>query len=294
MDKKINVRHIIQLIATLITNSNIKGFWEGKIYTGKTKTLCVPGLNCYSCPGALGACPIGSLQAVIGSFKYNFSLYVTGFLGLIGITLGRFVCGFLCPFGFIQDLLNKIPSPKIKIREKINGVLKYLKYIILVVFVILLPIVMQDELGISDPYFCKYICPSGTLSGGIPLLLKNESLRGAIGFLFNWKLTILIIIVILSVIIYRPFCRYLCPLGAIYAVLNPISFLKLKVDESKCNGCKACSRKCKMDIKVYKTPNSPECIRCGECRKVCKNNAISYNLNLKLDKVNTMEGNKLH
>lgn len=294
MDKKINVRHIIQLVATLITNSNIKGFLEGKIYTGKTKTLCVPGLNCYSCPGALGACPIGSLQAVIGSFKYNFSLYVTGFLGLIGITLGRFVCGFLCPFGFIQDLLNKIPSPKIKIREKINGVLKYLKYIILVVFVILLPIVMQDELGISDPYFCKYICPSGTLSGGIPLLLKNESLRGAIGFLFNWKLTILIIIVILSVIIYRPFCRYLCPLGAIYAVLNPISFLKLKVDESKCNGCKACSRKCKMDIKVYKTPNSPECIRCGECRKVCKNNAISYNLNLKLDKVNTMEGNKLH
>ena len=108
-------RHGIQALWAFITNSHVTGFVTGKIYTGKLKNACVPGLNCYPCPGAVGACPIGSLQAVIGSWNFKMAYYVVGFLIFIGAMVGRLICGFLCPFGLIQDLLNKIPFPK-KIR----------------------------------------------------------------------------------------------------------------------------------------------------------------------------------
>ena len=104
-------RHTIQALWAFLTNSHISGFFTGKIYTGKLKNVCVPGLNCYSCPGAVGACPIGSLQAVIGSWNFKMAYYVVGFLIFIGALIGRLVCGFLCPFGLIQDLLHKIPFP---------------------------------------------------------------------------------------------------------------------------------------------------------------------------------------
>lgn len=106
------IRLSIQTAWALLTNSFLVGFVQGKLYTGKLKSACVPGLNCYSCPGSLGSCPIGSLQAVIGSANYKVSFYLFGFFMLIGTVFGRFVCGFLCPFGLIQELLHKIPFPK--------------------------------------------------------------------------------------------------------------------------------------------------------------------------------------
>lgn len=270
-------RKIVQIITAIITNSNFKGFIEGKIYRGNIKKGCVPGLNCYSCPGALGSCPIGSLQAVIGSIKYKFSFYIVGILIMLGTLLGRFVCGWLCPFGLFQELLNKIPSPKFKVSKKFQK-LKYLKYIILVVFVFLLPMLWVNDVGLGDPAFCKYICPAGTLEGGIPLILSNASLKSAIGYLFAWKMTLLVITIILSIILFRPFCRFICPLGAIYALFNPISLYRLEVDKSKCTSCGLCSTKCKLDIDVYKNPNSLECIRCGECISVCPQDAITSDI----------------
>ena len=265
---------MIQIIATITTNANINGFLNGSIYKGNIKKICVPGLNCYSCPGALGSCPIGSLQAVIGTIKYNFSLYVAGIMALFGIIFGRFICGWLCPFGFIQDLLNKIPSKKIKVNKKVNNVLKYFKYVILALFVIIFPIFLVNEFGISPPYFCQYICPVGTLEGGIPLILMNKSLRESVGYLFLWKLFILICVIISSIFIYRPFCRYICPLGAFYSLFNKVSFYRYRVDKSKCINCDACTNKCKINISVHKIPNSAECIRCGECVKICPTKAI--------------------
>ena len=268
------VRHSIQFLWTLITNSYIAGFIGGKIYGGPIKYICVPGLNCYSCPGAIGSCPIGSLQAVMGSWKYKFSYYVVGFMIFIGAILGRFVCGWLCPFGLVQDLLHKIPFVK-KIKTfKGDKFLRYLKYVILVVFVMIMPLFVVDILGQGEPFFCKLICPSGTLFGGIPLIAKNESLRAIIGGLFAWKSIVLAIIIILSIMIYRPFCKYLCPLGAIYAVFNPIAFYTLKVDKNKCVSCNKCAKMCKMNVDPVKTHNSLECIRCGDCKKACPTNAI--------------------
>ena len=185
-------RSWIQAGAALLTNVHLPNFLSGRIYQGDGKAVCVPGLNCYSCPGATGACPIGSLQAVIGSWNFKIAYYVVGFLIFVGALLGRLVCGFLCPFGLIQDLLNKIPFPK-KIRTfRGDKLLRKLKYVIFIVFVILLPMFVVDIMGQGAPYFCKLICPAGTLEGGLPLVLLNKAMRGAIGWLYIWKNAILI------------------------------------------------------------------------------------------------------
>ncbi len=136
--ERVRGRLAIQLFFAALTNSYLTGFAAGRIYQGDLKKLCHPGLNCYSCPGALLSCPIGALQAVIGSRSFQLSLYLFGFLLLVGATLGRMVCGFLCPFGLIQELLHKIPFPrKIKV-FKGDKALRYLKYGLLLVLVILL------------------------------------------------------------------------------------------------------------------------------------------------------------
>lgn len=272
---KNNLRLTVQIVFTALTNGYLLGYMKGKIYKGNSKALCVPGLNCYSCPGAVGSCPIGSLQAVLGSKDFKFSFYIIGFLMITGAFLGRFVCGWLCPFGLVQDLLYKIPWLK-KIK-KVPGdkYLRYLKYIILVVFVIILPLSISNYSGYGTPWFCKLICPSGTLLAGIPLVSMNDSLRRIIGPLFTWKMSILILIVILSIKIYRPFCKYLCPLGSIYAIFNKYSLYKYEIDDMKCVGCDLCHKKCDMNVAIYKTPDHPECIRCGKCIDVCPKNAIS-------------------
>ena len=268
-------RHAIQALGMLAINGNLIGFLKGQIYKGPMKKICMPVLNCYSCPGALFGCPIGSIQATIGSSKFNFAFYVVGLLSLFAIAAGRLFCGYICPFGLFQDLLDKIPLKKIKVPQKVNKVLKYLKYFILAFFVFVLPFALQDKYGMSDPYFCKYICPSGILFGAIPLIAMNKALTASLGALFGLKFTVLAIITMLSMIFYRPFCRYLCPLGAFLGMFNPISLYRLKIND-KCIKCRKCERTCKLDIPTYKTPNSPECIRCGECIKACPVKAIEH------------------
>lgn len=280
--KKHTIKRIcVQAVTTLAVNSHLSGYISGKIYTGDTKIVCVPVLNCYSCPGATGACPIGSLQAVAGGKKHQISFYILGFMMLFGMLFGRFICGFLCPFGFLQDLIYKIKSYKMKIPKKIDKVLRFLKYVILIVVVLLFSMFLTNKYGIAAPYFCKYICPAGTLGAGVPLTILNESLRPGLGFLFIWKLFVLGIILLSSIFIYRPFCKYLCPLGAFYACFNKLSFYQMHVDHLKCIQCGACMRQCKMQVNVLKNINSTECIRCGECKAVCPTDAISSGFNLK-------------
>ena len=225
-------RLIVQLLFLAVTNGYLYGFATGRIYTGPTKTLCVPGLNCYSCPGALGSCPIGSLQAVLASRNYRFSFYVVGFLMLFGSVFGRFICGWLCPFGLVQDLLYRIPIPApfkkwISKRKNLPGhrILVWAKYLILVGFVVILPLIAVDIIGQGSPWFCKYICP----------------------------------------------------LGAVYSLFNPIALYRYQVRKDSCIKCGKCQKACGMDIRVWETPNNPECIRCGDCVKACPTGALQRN-----------------
>ena len=270
-----NIRHLFQSFWFLVTNSFFEGFKTGKIYSGELKQLCVPGMNCYSCPGAKGSCPIGALQAVIGSPKYKFSYYVVGFLFFVGALIGRGVCGYLCPFGLVQDLLHKIPFVKKIETFKGDRALRKAKYLILLIFVILLPLFLVDIIGQGAPYFCKLICPVGMLEGGIPLVWMNSSMRGAIGFLYAWKGLILLLTILLSVIIYRPFCKYICPLGAIYSLFNSVSFFRYTLDHQKCIHCGRCKAVCEMQCDPVQNCNDLECIRCGKCKNACPVDAIA-------------------
>lgn len=264
----------IQAGAVLFTNLHLPNFIKGGIYQGKGKTVCVPGLNCYSCPAASGACPIGAFQAVAGSSKFRFSCYITGFLILLGVLLGRLICGFLCPFGWFQELLHRIPTRKLS-TKKLRP-LTYLKYVILLVMVVLLPAFAVNDVGMGDPFFCKYLCPQGVLEGAIPLALVNSGIRAALGKLFTWKLCILLAVAVLSVLFYRPFCKWLCPLGAFYALFNKVSLLQVKVDANACISCGKCVKVCSMDVDVTKTPDHAECIRCGKCVLACPTGAVRF------------------
>ncbi len=273
-------RKLLQIIAFGCSNAHLLNFKGGKLYTGKWKQFCNPGLNCYSCPAAGFACPIGALQAVNGSRQFSFSFYVAGLLLAFGVLLGRAVCGWLCPFGLLQELIHKMPSPKRKLKK---GFL-YIKYVVLVVFVLILPIAVTDYMGMGKPAFCQYICPAGTLEGGLSLLAAHESLRKAVGSLFSLKMTILILTLIGCVFFYRFFCRTLCPLGAIYGLFNKISIVHLEVDRHRCVGCGKCKDACGMEVNPVQTPNAAECIRCGACVDVCPADALYLGFSIKCKK----------
>ena len=197
---------------------------------------------------------------------------------MIGMLAGRFVCGWLCLFGLIQELLYMIPLPKLKVPEKIDKILRYLKYFVLAVFVFGLTFFYRNKVGMGEPFFCKYICPAGTLEGGIPLVLLWDGFKDAIGVLFAWKFFLLALTLISSVFIYRPFCKYICPLGAFYALFQKISLTRLNFDKTCCINCGLCTKTCKMNVNVTLDPNSTECIRCGECVSVCPEKALHFGI----------------
>jgi ferredoxin-type protein NapH len=269
------IRIGVQAAFTALSNGYYAGFLSGKIYQGESKQLCLPGLNCYSCPGALGSCPIGALQAVSNDKSFTISMYTIGFLMITGALLGRLVCGWLCPFGLFQDLLYKMPFVKKIKTVPGDRYLKPMKYVLLVLFVLILPMVVMNEFGLGEPWFCKFICPSGTLMAGWPLLLANEGLRSSIGFLFGWKTLILLGFMALSLSVYRPFCRWFCPLGAIYGFFNPVSIYRHQYEKEICQSCGTCNKVCKLNLQPFDKPNSVECIRCGDCIKTCPAGALT-------------------
>ncbi|MBQ8839861.1 MAG: redoxin family protein [Clostridia bacterium] len=266
-------RRLIQLYSALLFNANIKGFIKGEIFIGASKNICAPGINCYSCPGAVMACPLGALQAELNRANKSSAFYVVGILLLYGIIAGRTICGWLCPFGFIQELLHKIKTPKLK-KNKVTRVFSYLKYVLLVFFVIIIPILYGIR-EVELPAFCKYICPAGTLEGAFGLLSNavNESYLSILGPLFTWKFLLFVSIAVGSIFIFRFFCRFICPLGAIYGFFNKFSLLGIKLNRDKCTNCGLCVTKCEMDIKHV---GDHECISCGECVSVCPTKAITF------------------
>jgi len=239
------------------------------LYQGVLKSFCAPGLNCYACPAATFSCPIGTLQhyGVVRQVPY----FLLGFLGLVGLGVARFTCGWLCPFGFFQDMMKKISKRVVPLPPRLT----YLKYAFLVVMAILLPILL------GDLWFSKF-CPAGGLTAALPWVLMDTSrseflagmeVRPLVGTIFYIKMVILAAFLIGMVFIKRPFCRLMCPLGAILSLFNRFSILRLRVDTDACTGCGMCHAVCPVDIYPHTEVDSPNCIKCLECTK-CPEGAI--------------------
>ena len=266
------IRKTVQFIITLLYNINLPNLLTGKISGGQLKSICVPGLNCYSCPAAVGSCPLGALQNTFSNTKHGLKSYVIGTILLTSLLFGRIVCGWLCPFGLLQELLYLIPVPKPKIKIK---KLRFIKYFTLAILVIAIPILVSLTNGIGIPAFCKYVCPQGTIAG-LLLVSARSALQEKVGLTFLLKTLLLISILIVSIIIIRPFCKTICPLGAIYGLFNKIALIRLSVKEDKCTDCGACAISCPMDLKPNTDYNSIDCIRCGKCVSKCPEKALSF------------------
>ncbi len=258
-----------QIIATIVQLSYYPALWTGFIYQGATKRFCVPILTCWGCPLSRFGCPMGGLQHFIGLHQIPY--YIAGFFGSVGILVGRMSCAWVCPFGFLQDLLYRIT----KIRIKLPNWTTYTKYAVLI-----------GVAGIAvyltaEPWFCM-LCPAGILEAGIPITLadKTGDIKALVGWLFKTKLAILVFVIIFSVFIKRFFCRVFCPIGAIYSVFNRFSLVKMTYDAQKCGDkkCGICRKVCPMDINIYDNPNAKECIRCLECKYQCPKGAVGVSL----------------
>ncbi|WP_457755930.1 4Fe-4S binding protein [Thermodesulfatator indicus] len=268
---KLPKRKFIQLFFALLANANIGFLWQKALYRGPFKGICFPGLNCYSCPAASFACPLGTLQQALASLRLLGSqavaalAYVAGSLVLFGLFLGRIVCGWICPFGLLQELLYKIKTQKFACPRVLFAV----KYFLLVFFVILLPALLVSKTGYGKVWFCRLICPAGTFEAGLLNLALRPELAALVKSLFYWKVALLLTILTLCVFYFRFFCKVLCPLGLIYGLFNKVGFFKLKWHEKACLDCDICEKVCPMGLKIPEELNSVECIRCLNCLKGC-------------------------
>jgi len=261
--KRVSIlRRIVQFLSAISINSYIPDLKNFSIYQGTSKRLCAPGLNCYACPFARTSCPIGSLQHFVVIRQFPF--YVLGYIALVGVLFGRAFCGWLCPFGFLQELLKKITKFRIKIAKKYGNI----KYALFLIFFVVVYITLE-------PWFCK-LCPAGTIEGTFPIMLSPiwADLSKLISYRFFIKLALAISFLGLFVVIRRPFCRFMCPLGALWGLFNRISAVRLTVEAEKCTKCDLCQEVCPMDIKIYENPNHYDCIRCLKCIYVCPKHII--------------------
>lgn len=269
-------RHLIQLLAVLLYSLDFRGIATLSVGRAPTKGLCAPGLHCYSCPGAIAACPIGALQQSLASASLPMMFYVGGTLLAFGALAGRTICGWACPFGFLQDLIDKA-GRALRLPEMRKGAwsrrLSWLKYAMLGL-ALAGPILTLSAQGLGKPLFCTFVCPAGTLPG-IALVFSNPMLQSMVGTLFSWKVSVLLALVAAALFIYRPFCRFLCPLGALYGFFNRFCVLRYTVDPDACTKCGACVNVCRMDVRHV---GDRECIQCGVCRSSCEFNAIHFSV----------------
>lgn len=252
------IRTAVQVIAVVGLNSALDFLKTGEVYGGPGKKYCVPVLNCHACPAARFACPLGAIQhnlAYRQSIEGWMPWFVLGLLGVFMAFFGRAACGWLCPFGFFQDLLARIRRKKIKLPHYIG----YFRYAALVIIVVVMPYTM------SALWFCR-LCPAGTLTAGIPWLILKPPFPGMLGTLFYVKIGILVFFLSFSLFTSRAFCRTFCPLGAILGAFNHWSLVHLKVDD-KCNQCGACINYCPVDIVPYTDVQTASCIRCMKCTR---------------------------
>jgi ferredoxin-type protein NapH len=226
----------------------------------------IPGcvFHCYSCPLSSFACPVGvmanyaALLPVVGEVPY----LLIGMLLLVGAVGGSIVCGWACPFGFLQDLLGKITTRKINLPSWTG----HIRYVVLVGLVILLPMILGYQ-GIPFEKqvisICR-LCPAGALEAGVPYSV--QSLLAGNGWMMSGlKTGILLSFLAAALFIHRPWCRMLCPLGGLLALFNRFSLFHLRFNPHQCVECNLCRSRCSMGVKVDQAVNVSGCIRCLEC-----------------------------
>jgi polyferredoxin len=220
--------------------------------------------HCYSCPLSAFACPVGvaANYAALLPATLELPYLLIGLLLLVGAMSGSLICGWACPFGFLQDLLGRIPIRKVSL----PGWLGYTRYAVLVGLVLLLPLILgfngipYEEQVVS---ICR-LCPAGALEAGVPYSIK--SVLAGDGWLMSWfKSAILLLFLGAAIFVHRPWCRVCCPLGGFLALLNRFSLFHLRFNPKECVECNLCRSRCAMGVKVDQQVNVSGCIRCLEC-----------------------------
>jgi ferredoxin-type protein NapH len=248
-------RRVVQVASLVALHSSVLGF--------DLKWICNPVLSCHGCALSWFACPIGLFVHYAG---YRvFPLMGTGFIVVVGATLGRFLCGWVCPLGLVQDALYKIPAPKIEMPEWTRSI----KYMVLAVFVGLMPFLFGESTLLS---FCRF-CPSSALQVTIPALFTEGT--AALGLMTILKLAILAVVLCLSVVNSRFFCRVLCPIWAMLAPFNLISWIRVG-RKKECVSCSKCDAACPVQIEPLKriarglpANRHPDCLACRDCVSIC-------------------------
>ena len=187
---------------------------------------------------------------------------------LITILTGRFFCGWLCAFGAYNDLIHVVSSKlfkvKFKVNEKVDNLLKYIKYVVLLFILIFIWTTGSKLFTTSSPWDAFAQITN----------LKEVMSNFTIGF------ALLVLITAGSVFIERFFCRYLCPLGALFTILSKVSLFKIKKSKDKCGNCRACTNNCSMGIPLYKFNDihGGECINCLKCVEICPRKNAGVNI----------------
>lgn len=220
-------------------------------------SMCGPVFHCYACPLATFACPIGVLASF--SALHIFPFIAVGLLVLAAAVFGSLICGWACPFGFLQDLLGKIPTPKFDL-PRWTG---HLRYAVLIGAVFLVPYFW----GKDHPLFICRFCPAGGLEAAAPSMVSQALAGLQIVWPNALKLTILLLFLAAVFFVRRPWCRILCPLGAIFSLFNRVSAFFLRLNPDKCTHCERCHKLCEFGIEPEKSPNDLRCVRCLECTR---------------------------
>lgn len=220
-------------------------------------SVCGTVFHCYSCPLATFACPIG----VIANFSalWLFPFLAVGLLLLAGALVGALWCGWVCPFGMMQDAIATIPTPKFRLPAWTG----YFRYAVLVGLVLAVPFF----LGKDHPLFFCSVCPAGALEGAFPTMAQAALAGESVVWPNALKLTILGAVLAVMLFTLRPWCRVLCPLGAIYGLFNRVSFLNLRYSAEDCNDCGLCESECRYGVLPSRSLSDSRCIRCFECTR---------------------------
>jgi ferredoxin-type protein NapH len=230
----------------------------------EAKWICNPVLSCHSCILAWFACPVGVFIHYSG--YHIFPFLALGTVLLLGVLIGRLLCGWVCPFGFLQDLLYRLPGPKFELPDWTA----YLKYPILILTVFLFPFFLSEQTWLS---FCR-ICPASAIQVTLPNLYTAG--LGDFSVATGVKLGVLLLVLAAAVLSSRSFCKVICPIGALLAPLNYISLWKIRVPTQNCIGCMKCDTVCPqhgnpaaLAAQGLPANRQLDCIVCHECQTIC-------------------------